>query len=336
MRVLFLIQGMQTPSSRFRVLQYIPFLQQKGVYCDVCVTPKNPIERLWLFLNMHQYDICFIQKKIFSVVELAFIKRYARRIIYDFDDAVMFRSTYNEKKNYSYIRQQSFARTARHAFHVIAGNDYLQSLALQYNQQVSVIPTVIDTTLYTPQERQLHQRIRIGWIGSESSNHFINLILPALIILKERVAFDFYIISSNTKHIDPNYIEQIAWYFIPWDEKNEIQYIQSFDIGVMPLDDTVWTRGKCGFKLLQYMACGIPTVASPVGVNTHIIQQGYNGFLAQDTAQWIQRLEQLAIDRVYAKRVGLQSRHTIEERYSLAHWSEQLYRIICQSPPPAA
>jgi len=205
--------------------------------------------------------------------------------------------------------------------HVIVGNSYLRDYALKFNPNVTVIPTVIDTKRYRPREQyEFRGKPVIGWVGLAYNLSYLVRLRGALLKLRKEVGdFELRIICSR-----PLKMDGVRTSFKRWSYEDEVVDIRGFDIGIMPLPDDEWARGKCGLKLLQYMACGVPVVASPVGVNTEIIRDGKNGFLARNEEEWIKKLSLLLRDEESRRQMGKAGRRTVQTRYSLRLWGPRL------------
>ena len=197
---------------------------------------------------------------------------------------------------------------------VIAGNEFLANYALNFNKNVIIIPSTIDTEKYTIKEAKAEKEIVIGWSGSFSTIEHFETAKEALKAIKDRYndKVVFEVIG------DPNYRCDILGIIgKAWDANTEVEDLQYFDIGIMPLPDNEWTKGKCGMKGLQYMAAGIPTIMSPVGVNSKIIEDGENGFLAATTEEWINKLSLLIDSAELRKKFASNGRKEVERKYSI-------------------
>ena len=235
-------------------------------------------------------------------------------IVFDFDDAILV--PYKSPAN-GYLSFLKFfgktARLCRLATHVTVGNSHLKEYATRYNNEVTVVPTTIDTELYrTELRRPRTDGIPvIGWTGSYSTLQHLQKAVPMLTQLAKRHRFRLVLVGTQTLEIPGVDTE-----FRRWKSSTEVEDLADVDIGIMPLPDEEWTRGKCGLKALQYMALGVPTVVSPVGVNTEIVSDGINGFVAETDDQWIEKLSTLITNPELRTRCGEAARKTVEERYS--------------------
>lgn len=329
MKILFLSTRRAKPSFRFRVEQFLPAIQECGHNCDVAFLTSKPLSRLWLYRRLSAYDVVFLQKRLLSRAELFLVRQRAKRLIYDVDDAVMF----NGQGQPEMRRQRRFRATVAAADLVICGNSYLADQARTPARRIEVIPTCIDSETFHPRlKTQNTGPLTIGWTGSRSTNHYLNDILPVIETLGPRVQFRF--LSDTAEGVDLKLLGNVPHQFTPWSPEVEITETASFDIGLMPLPDNPWTRGKCGFKALQYMGLGIPAVCSPVGVNAEIISHEKNGLLPQSPEDWANALEQLVEDREFRKQLGLAGRKRVEEYYAVNAQTPRLIQLIEQLTHP--
>jgi glycosyltransferase involved in cell wall biosynthesis len=212
---------------------------------------------------------------------------------------------------------------------VVAGNAYLADYARRAGaKRIEVIPTVIDLGRYRVKDadhigKQPEVAFIIGWIGSPSTARYLRDIAPALAEVCREGRARVRLIGSGQIELPGVPVE-----VLPWREDTEVDEICGFDVGIMPLPDEPWARGKCGFKLIQYMACGLPVVASPVGVNSEIVEDGVNGFLAQDTLEWVVALERLIAAAELRHRLGAAGRAKVGARYCLDVTAPRLTRLL--------
>ena len=323
MKIAFLITKRENASARYRVLQHIPYLNSQGFIHELFPIPPGYRERLMLFRKLRNYDLVFLQRKLLDLVSWKFLRKNAKRLVYDFDDAVMFRDS-NRKNPISVQRQKRFDRTVKGADMVIAGNSYLRDFAICKNLKTVLIPTSIDMGRYQEKPRLSSHDIVIGWIGSRST-------LPYLERMKN-------ILDDIALHYSTARLKIVADTFFEcnkmpvtkkqWSYTEEIADLHSFDIGLMPLTDDPWSRGKCGFKLLQYMAVGLPAVCSPVGVNKEIITDGINGFSASSDQEWISKIGILIENLELRVAMGKLARETVISRYSTDYNAPKLLEVL--------
>jgi len=327
-RVLFLTSGMTAPATQYRILPYFPRLQSAGIQCDAWHSIPQKYHRFpwlgWWISNRirkgirriqllqarwRRYDAIVLEREIFDDptwnYEAAF-RLCTPRLILDVDDAVFLR--YPEK----------FIRLAKMSDHVVAGNRMLAQEFQKHCPNVTIIPTAIDLNEYPPLGEKAVQEIPvIGWIGTPANLPYLNVALPALKRLAQTRRFRLRIITSDEHDLRVLNFETIPVEFRRWSASTAVREIQQFDIGIMPLPDEPWERCKCGFKLLQYMAAGVPAIASPVGVNAEMISHGKDGFLAETTRNWDDCFHQILShpEELFALRQA--ARDKIESRYSI-------------------
>lgn len=252
-----------------------------------------------------------------------------KKIIYDFDDAIWMNDTSKANQLFAWMKHpEKIGQSMKLSTVVFAGNAYLASYARQFNHNVVIVPTTIDTTEYKRIVSAKKDHVTIGWSGSLTTIKHFEFAIPFLKKIKAR-----YGDKIRVKVIgDPNYInEELGIEGVAWSHSSEIIELSSFDIGIMPLPDDPWAQGKCGLKGLQYMALGIATLMSPVGVNTEIIQHGENGFLPASEDDWFNQISLLIENETLRKKLGDEARQTVENLYSkeanssiYLHWFKTL------------
>ena len=312
-KVCFLIQEWEHPASRYRVLQYIPYLEESQIEPKVSLFPDSFCKWIKLFSEIQNYDILFVQKKRLWHWQLWYLRRKHIKIIYDFDDAVMYKSP-ADGGGRSFKRRRTFARMVRYSDLVIAGNQYLKSQAFPYNKNILIIPTAIDTSKYTMKDYSRNkEKVTIGWIGSKSSLPFLKELTPAF----DHLASQHEVIELKIICSDFFECKKMPVIKKIWSLEDENPDLQDIDIGLAPLPNHEWTKGKCATKLLQYLSVGIPVVCSPVGVHKEIIQEGINGLFAASNHEWIEKINLLAHDKTLRERIGLEGKKTVDSHYSL-------------------
>jgi glycosyltransferase involved in cell wall biosynthesis len=326
--VLFLVPRLDKASTRYRVLQYFPALEKAGIQHEIRALSKTTRSWLQLIRQVRAADVVFIQKKLFSSLEISLLRRLSKRLIYDFDDAVMYKDGPASDKQHARQRRR-FAATAAQADLLIAGNDYLSEEARACHRPTIMIPTPLDMTRYTPKapKSDASGDVVIGWIGSRGTVKYLKEIAPALEIIGERLpGVKLKIVADD--FLDLEHLPVIKK---SWSAADEIADLHSFDIGLMPLTDDVWTRGKCGFKLLQCMAVGLPVVCSPVGANRQIVTDGVEGYWASSHAEWVEKLVALINDASLARAMGRRGREKVQQTYSLQANAPLLIQALRQS-----
>lgn len=249
----------------------------------------------WIYFE----ESSFFISKIISLVSIFTLKSYfATSIIFAF---LFSQASWKIKKIISWADQ------------VVVGNSYLKDYALQFNPNVKIIPTTIDTiNVHNKCTNHDSKKIIIGWTGSHTTMGYLPYLLPVLKELEKKFNFKFRVISNHPPPIDLDSLE-----FVKWNKKTEIKDLAEINIGVMPLEDTIWAQGKCGFKGLQYMALQIPSVMSNVGVNIQIIDDGHNGFICKSKEDWYRVLSSLMSDVKLRTEIGQKGKKTVEHKYSV-------------------
>jgi len=266
-----------------------------------------------------RYDIIFVQREAFMTGTTLFERKFARckaKLVYYFDDSIWLSNVSDANRSLNFLKDpRKTARIIQVSDHVIAGNAYLADYALKFNPKVSVIPTCIDTKRYQPKVHcETQGKVTIGWTGSITTIQHFKRAEQVLLRIKEKYGpkVSFLVIG------DPSFEhEGLAIKGQAWNAETETEDLLLMDIGIMPLPDDEWSKGKCGFKGLQYMGSGIPTIMSPVGVNTEIVQDGVNGLLAFGEDEWFDKLCSLIEDASLRETLGAAGRRTVEEKYSV-------------------
>lgn len=324
MKILFLIQGWNVAASRYRVLQYIPYLTSQGIEAKVDLYPKTFREAFQFFNALSQYHILFLQRKRFNPPFLQLLRRRVKGIVYDFDDAVMYKNS-TAPSPYSRTRQKRFARIVKASDYVIAGNNFLRDQAARFTDRVTVIPTAIDRERYHAKDyRERKDRVTIGWIGDHGSIHYLEKMRPVFEELGKRYHnLELKIICDT--FFDCNDIPVIKK---TWRQEEEVEDLRSLDIGVMPLLDDPWSWGKCGLKILQYYGVGVPVVCTSVGVNRDVVQDGVNGSWAMTHEEWVEKISLLIEDPPLRQEMGMRGRKIVHESFSVQACAPRLYGVL--------
>ena len=321
MDLLIVTNNPERASFRQRIGAYLNFFHDNGINCEVAKLPAGSLARRKLFKQATDFDGLFLHKKRLNSLDAFWVSRYARKVIYDFDDAIMYSDKHTDRP--SHKRQKSFKRTVRLADMVIAGNSYLAEHARKSNTSVNVLPTGLDTHTYKPKADLKNNNLHLVWIGSESTLGYLAELKPALeeigsrfdnVVL--RIICDVFFDLNNLE------VEKCLWSL-----KKEVIDLVTSDIGLAPLPDNRFTRGKCGFKILQYAAAGLPVVASPVGANAEYVQDGAMGFLVTDTRQWVDRITELIENPNLRKRMGREGL-AYAEKFDMTVIGKQLVKLI--------
>jgi len=336
MRILALTRyGRLGASSRLRSLQFESVLEAMGV--AIRVQPligdemlrekyesrnyrsgrmlKAYAARIWQMLSRRQFDLVWIEKEALPWMPAALESVLLRGVPYalDYDDAIFHNYDLHASKWVRRALGRRIDRLMAGARLVVGGNDYLAQRARDAGApRVEVVPTVVDLDRYGFQAQHEQTGVpHLVWIGSPSTVKYLGALEMPLAVLAGRFEFKLRVIGAT---LDMAGVDVEC---VPWTEETEAQAIALCDVGIMPLADSPWERGKCGYKLIQYMACGLPVVASPVGVNKQIVRDGIDGFLAEAPDVWVARLEQLLGNPVLRKTMGKAGRHRVEAEYSV-------------------
>lgn len=299
---------MSRPSYRQRVGDYLPSLVSEGIEYQVEQSPRRLVDRWRSFRNAREFDAVLLHKKALNFWEAYALRKYACTIIYDFDDAVMYSPEIPDSDKSSHFRL--FERTIRLADCVIAGNHYLADHARRFCSNVHVLPTGLDLRPYEqPKPPKKDDNTRLVWIGSRSTLKYLQEIGPAL----EKTAAEDARLALRVIADDFPILNEIAVENCRWSLETQVRDMLACDIGLAPLPDNRFTRGKCGFKILQYFAVGLPVIASPVGVNCDLIEESGGGILATTPAQWQQAIEKLAQNPQLREQMGQKARAFVKQ-----------------------
>ncbi len=340
----------EAPSQRFRFEHFLKFIEDEGLTYDFrpflstntwkilyqsgfSVQKSFGIisayfSRLWLLFSIQKYDAVLIHREATPLgpplIEFVIARIWKKRIIYDFDDAIWLNDPNGESPVFKWLKWRSkIKRICSWSWKVTTGNDYLAAYAREYCRQVEILPTVVDTTAHRPSPANASNELTIGWTGSHSTLHYLKPLLSVLKDLESDYEFTFLVIANKDPQLSLKHYR-----FIPWSKTSEVTDLQQIDIGVMPLEDNLWSQGKCGFKLIQYLSLGIPAVASPVGVNTEIVLHEQTGLLAKTQEEWKQALIRLIESPQLRKSYGMAGRKLIENRFSVESQKETFMRLF--------
>jgi glycosyltransferase involved in cell wall biosynthesis len=356
MKILFLIPYPigESPSQRFRFEQYFKILVQNGHSFDhqsfldsedwklffqkgrsvikIFFLVKGFFKRVSVLLKLSDYSIIFIHREVTPigppVFEWIISNIFKKKIIYDFDDAIWLTDRKNESIILKTLKWRSKVKSiCRWSYKVSCGNEYLYSYSQQFNKQVLYNPTTIDTeNLHNPSLHKIDNEIKIiiGWTGSHSTLKYLNDLEPILQFLERKYPKVQVNVVSD---IAPK-LHLSSLHFNPWSLATEIYDLAQFDIGIMPLPDDEWAKGKCGFKALQYMSLQIPTVASLVGVNAQIINHGENGFLCSTASEWENCISILIENKSLRDSMGVAGRKNVIDHYSVSSNSSNFLSLF--------
>lgn len=348
-KILYIVQHRinRSPGQRYRCEQYLKYLQDAGYECtyspiiisaeeDHAFYKGSMFDKLKMFIKSYyrrradvrrakQYDIVFIYREAFMTGTVMFekmLRKSGAKIIFDFDDAIWLPSTSEGNKALAWLKKPDKINDILPLAHtVFAGNKYLGQYASAYNSHIKIVPSTIDMDYYTaPDTVQKTGKVVIGWSGSKTTIEHFETLVPVLKRIKQLHGdkVEFRVLG------EPDYYNaDLELKGIAWTPENEVPEIAAFDIGVMPLPDNEWTRGKCGMKGLQYMALGVATIMAAVGTNKEIIADGQNGLLAYTDDEWFEKLNLLINSPQMRHQLGAEGKKTIEQHYSCQALKQQ-------------
>lgn len=341
-KILFIVQFPKdiAPSQRFRIELYANKLRDNNFHFDteyfidsstrkiiykqgfvfqkIWGTLKGFLRRLAGLLRIGKYDYIFIQREASPIgppiFEWIYSKVLGKKIIYDFDDSLWLSSIPGNDRWLKFIKCfWKIKYICKWSYKISACNEYLYKYAIKYNNNVIINPTCVDTKHQHNKIKDQHSdKVSIGWTGSFSTLLHLDIVVEPLLELEKKYSFDLIVIADKNPQLPLK-----GFKFIKWNRESEIQDLLNCNIGIMPLTDLAFAEGKCGFKIIQFLSLGIPTVASPVGVNKEIIEEAVNGFLCTSKEQWYFSLEKLLVNAELRQRMGVAGRERIEKKYSV-------------------
>lgn len=342
---------------RFRIAQYLPSLRAAGFdvtiksfytpeYFELVYRPGRRLRKATSFLRLAlrtlraaldagAYDLVFLYREAVPLGPPIIERLIARRgvpIVYDFDDAIFLPAVSEANRAILFLKDPGrVRRIIELSAEVVVGNEFLAAFARRYHSRVSVVPTAVDTDRFVPAPaRPAPRELVVGWIGSPTTFTYLQSLVPVLQEVAARHAFTLRVSGAGR----PVRFPGIKVDDVPWTLSEEVTLFNSCDIGIYPLTDDDWSRGKCGFKAIQFMACGVPVVAAAVGVNRDIVQDGVNGYLAASPAEWVDKLSSLLADADRRARFAAAGRRTIEQHYSLTVTAPALANILQRALRP--
>jgi glycosyltransferase involved in cell wall biosynthesis len=311
-----LVESPEHVCCRYRVTAFRRHLEQVGHSLGLCCWPRSWWSRLHLHRQLRHADAVIIQRRLLARWQLLLFRRIVPFLLFDLDDAVFLRDSYAAAGLHSPQRLRRFAAVARAADAVVAGNSFLAAAAGRWtnSQRVHVIPTCVDPARYpvAPHCRR-GAGVQLVWIGSASTLQGLECIRPWLEELGQRQS------GLILKLICDRFIQlhHLTVQACPWSESGEAEALASADVGISWVPDDLWSRGKCGLKVLQYMAAGLPVIANPVGVQAEMVRHGVTGFLAETPGQWLEAITRLALDPDLRRRQGQAGRRRVEVEFSV-------------------
>lgn len=332
------------PGARVRLIEFAPFLRECGVSLPVrstltdaeyakVISPGSAAGKAKVLgsaalrlSNRHRVEDgrLFLLHRLRFLFPLPGIDPPGRLDIYDFDDALFVGSTMDGNRNFAWLKREAerWHTYTRRSRLVLAGNSYLASRAMEHCQRVEVVPSCVDPSIQPVRVHEDRETVRIGWIGSQSTVPYLSQLLPLFQTLHDSGRkFELVIVGGGD-------ITSASWARSQaWNKEGESAFLAGLDLGIMPLPDDPWTRGKCGFKLLQYFSAGVPAVASPVGVNREIVGTE-RGLLASSDQEWLDALDQLIRDVETRRQMGENARRFVEDEFSYQQWAPRLADVL--------
>ena len=339
-----------TPGQRFRLEQWEPFLKEKGIDVDyfsytdeslrkILYKPgqvlkktagiaRATLRRIGHVRHARNYDVVYLFRTASLIGPAVFerlVAKSGKPMVFDFDDAIYLTDTSAANRKFGWLKfSGKTADICRLSSAVTVGNSHLANFAKRYNDNVFVVPTSIDTCKYKEidYERKRETPV-VGWTGSSTSQYHLEQFEPVLLDIHRNLDIEFRVISDR----EPDF-KEMPYVWVPWSAEQEVAITSELDIGIMPIPDEEWSRGKCAAKALQYMALGIPAVCSNVGANKDVIEHGVNGFLAESSDEWLNYVGQLVQDRELRIGFGRKARKTVVEDYSMKKCADLFDRVV--------
>ena len=329
MKVLALIQSPGHVCYRYRIEAFAWDLAERGLELESAPLRRGTLARIGQLRSAGRADVVILQRKLLPIWQFTLLRRHARRLIYDLDDALFRRDSYSPKRTESKVRMARFWATVYGADAVTVGNDYLKrfSSAFARPEQVRVIPTCVEPRRYHPaSHRRVGSAARLVWIGQRSTLASLERARDRLAAAAGRLpGLALRVISDRSVRLPGVTV-------VPrrWSSATEAAELAEGDVGISWLPDDSWSRGKCGLKVLQYMAAGLPVVANPVGMNRRMVVHGENGLLASTAGEWAHAIARLAADPQLRQKMGAAGRRLVQQRYSVATWGPRFADVVHQ------
>lgn len=335
MKILGLVEHPDHVCCRYRLTAVQPYLKQVGHELDLRAIPDGFWARmkLWRSPEVREADLVVVLRRLMSCWHLFHLRRNARRLIFDFDDAVFQRDSYAGKSAVSVVRRRRFIRMMHAADLVFAGNDYLRQEACRFvpEEQVRLMPTCVEPGDYPLAEHRTQgEGVVLVWIGSRSTLQGLTHTTNLWNAIARRVpGIALKVICDEFPSFEEMKVLQA-----PWSAKTEKTELATADIGVSWVPDDAWSRGKCGLKVLQYMAAGLPVIANPVGVQEQLVRHGETGFLARTAQEWLEAVKKLTNDAPLRQKMGRAARRWVELDYSVSSLAARWVQALEPRPQP--
>lgn len=335
MKLLALTEGTDHVCHRYRVAAFAPALSEHGWTVEAWPLSRHTLARTWQLHRVAAADVVLLQRRLLPFWQLSLLRRRAKKLIYDFDDAVFYRDSFAAKGHASWLRLGHFWSTAYAADAVIAGNRFLASEAQQLVGAPKIVhlPTCVSPERYPLARHDRRGDICVAWIGQRSTLPCLQRAQPLLVAaLAPLPGATLRVICDRAPQLPGVSVE-----LRQWSTPTEAEHLAECDIGISYLPDDPWSQGKCGLKVLQYMAAGLPVVANAVGMNRHMIRHGENGYLVQSARDWTAAIQRLAANPELRIAMGQAGRRMVESQYNSAAWAgtfaEVVRRVAAGQPP---
>jgi len=327
--ILFLVPALNKPSTRLRMLCLKDYFINSAHQTEFREIPKSIGKRLKLLNDVSHYDLVILQKKLFKPLYIKQLAKKCRQLLFDYDDAIMFHEIErNEALTGKFF--QHFIETIQQCDAVVAGNHYLANFAkaaiINKKALLSVLPSAIDFKHHQRIDTKKKQTIDLGWIGTKGNVEHLYSIAESLAkAYQGNSNLRLKVLCDQKPEIPGIPIE-----YIEWRKEDENAQLNTIDIGLMPLKDSIWTQGKGGYKLLQYHALAKASIASPIGINNDIIDTGDNGILARSTEQWTDAILTLAASEEKRKLMGENAYQQVKLNFSLEKYQQDYLKLVGQ------
>ncbi len=323
--IVFISKSLDSPSTRYRASQYFPLLQEQDYKPQHAIFSGGIRAYFNTFKLIKQADIVVVIRKTFPFLLVILLRLTSKKLIFDLDDAIFCKSDGSNSKT----RMKYFKHMTKFSDHIFAGNLSLTKQSLKFNQAVTNIPTSLDVAKYNLSVKKSDKHIDLVWIGSRSTSKYLLDILPALEQavkndprLRLKIIADFELTDTNIPALN-----------IPWSEQSEALELVSSHIGLAPMPDNNWTRGKCALKILQYMAAGLPVVSSDVGVNSEAVIDNESGYLVTSPKQWVEKICLLAADKSMCAEMGTSGKKRVTDYYDIQIVFNKILTVLENNQP---
>lgn len=319
-KILFIAKKSSNAATRYRALQYFPYFETHGWQPLHIIASSSPKQWLNVLRQAKQVDAVVVVRKLFAKPLLFLLRLFARKLIFDFDDAIFV----NDDGSFSKQRQRGFCSVTKSCDYTWAGNSYLAEQAKKYCENTTIIPTAIEHKRYALEAAKPTDYFDLVWVGSSATKKYLQEILPTLEAIGKKFP-DVRLKIIADFDLATNHIQVIP---IQWSASTEVKEIASSHVGIAPMIDNAWTRGKCALKVIQYMAAGLPVISSAASANKDIVLDGITGFLVNDQASWLNAVQQLKENSSLRHNMGMNGQQRVTEHYSVEKTFEKMLKLL--------